>query len=417
MNPIIKKGMTKQIFAGSRLGVLALLVAGIASCGGDSAPSSEGDTSNFTGHDALIVNVANIMDDGFTQLATSTAALQTSIVTYCASVVGGAGGSAGDTAMHTAARNVFKTAMSNVQHSLVHGVGPALHNTQGTKAIYSWPRTSTCRIDHKQAENNAAVGLDITIRGMDALEYLLFIEPAADHSCPDTDVDPDLVTYNALDANVKQRRRCDYMINVIADVIVTADVLAAKWDGIPPDNYVATMTGTSSVTDTLNDVTDAMYYLASVVKDNKLDQPLGGEDTQTAPSCGLNVPCPEDVESPHALISLDNIRLNTVAFQTLFFGGVVADKTNNVGFDDWLEAEDGNRIIANKMDADLLLLLASIDALETAHGSLFHAINTDINAVNAMFDGPFQDVTRSFRDDVIPTLDLQLPQGSASDTD
>ncbi len=396
--------------------LVSLLIIGGVSCDDSSSKTTSGvsGTTGFTEQAALIANVANLMDTGFTNLATSTEALKTSIGSYCATVTGG---SAGGATERTAVQTAFKTAMNDVQHALLYGVGPALNQEKGTKVLYSWPSTSTCRIDHKQADNDATIPVDTTIRGMDALEYLLFIEPAANHSCPASDTDADLVIFNALAANAKQRRRCDYMINVIADVVVTSTTLKKAWNASAPDNYVATMTSASNTTATLNKVTDAMYYFASIVKDNKLDQPMGGTRTNTSPSCGAGKPCAVDVESPHAKISLDNLKANTLAFQKLFFGGDPANKATNVGFDDWLEAVDGNRTVADKMDADLVALLARIDGLKTSNGTLFSAVTNNITAVNALFDTPLQGVTRSLRDTIIPDLGLKLPQASGSDTD
>ncbi len=410
----LEQSRTVPLRAGLRPSIMALLIIGSVSCGGDDSSSDNGGGSNFTEHAALITNVANIMDAGFTQTATSTALLQTSINAYCDTVT--ASGE-GDPTARTNAQNTFTAAMNDLQHSLEHVVGPALDTTRGTKVLYSWPLTSTCRIDEKQAANDVNVGGDVTIRGIDAIEYLLYVDTTTKtpNSCATQTTE--LTAFDALSLAEKQLRRCDYMVNVIADAVSTADTLKEAWNASAPDNYVLTMTSTTNATATLNDVTDAMYYLASVVKDNKLDQPMGGDRTLTPPSCGQGSPCAVDVESPNAKISLSNLRNNTLAFQKLFFGGDPADKASNVGFDDWLEAEDGNRIVADKMDADLVELLTSIDALEVSDGTLFDAINNNITAVNTLFDGPFQSVSRAFRDTVLPTLGLNLPQGSQADMD
>jgi len=423
MTQQIKNTMATEVFTLSRplarLGMVALLAIGVASCGGDSNDDDNGGgggESNFTDHAALIANSANIMGAGFAQLATSTTALQTSINAYCADAA-----SIADAANRTAAQDAFKTAMNDVQHSVMHKIGPAEDAINGIRIVYSWPLTSSCRVDTKLSEGLVAggevlpPGNPINRRGMDALEYLLFVDSAAMHSCDPTTAGADLVAFDALSAEAKQARRCGYMKHTIVDVVAVADTLKTAWA-----SPVSAITGTNSdPLVTLNDITDAMYYLADEGKEDKLDQPMGGGRTQTTPSCGLGVPCPADVESPNAKLSFDNLRANTLAFQNLYFGGASADKANNVGFDDWMEAVDGNRVAADKMGSDIEAVLAGLDSLQndTNCATLYHSITHCSTQLQTFFDGPFQDVTQGFRDNVLPNLGLRRPQGSLADVD
>jgi hypothetical protein len=155
-----------------------------------------------------------------------------------------------------------------------------------------------------------------------------------------------------------------------------------------------------------------MFYFEEVVKENKLDAPLGGGITNTTPSCGAGQPCPQDVESPHARISKENLIANMLSFQTLYYGGEVGDSAAK-GFDDWLQAKDKTVLSKNFGDD----IQAVIDGLKGIDGALFDAVNNDIDSINALVQGPLQDVSKALRFEVMPALGLSLPKGSESDTD
>ncbi|HBR96364.1 MAG TPA: hypothetical protein DD979_03170, partial [Gammaproteobacteria bacterium] len=154
------------------------------------------------------------------------------------------------------------------------------------------------------------------------------------------------------------------------------------------------------------------FYFEKTLKENKLDQPLGGTATNTLPTCGAGQPCPQDVEAPHARISKENLRANVVAFQALYLGGDAADAEAQ-GFDDWLVAV-GEETLATNFAQDIQAVIDAIDGIE---GSLYDAIENDIASVNALLLGPVQDVSQPLRANILQALGLQLPKGSESDTD
>ncbi|MCG8382945.1 MAG: imelysin family protein [Gammaproteobacteria bacterium] len=388
-----------------------VLVLGLTACGGGS--SSGGDNNEppaNSGIDqrALLTNYASIMRQGFAALGGSVDALETSVITYCDSL-----GSAGEPAARTAAQDAFKSAMNDVQYSLLHSVGPSLEDDRMVQ-LYSWPLTSSCQIDLKLARNLTELNLAVNIRGLDALEYLLFVDPAANHSCPASLIPspPDLLdNFDALSADQKQARRCDFMRNVVDDAAASAQILADAWDPAI-DDYGTTLINAVNPAEALNEVTDAMFYFEELVKENKLDQPLGGLLTNITPSCGAWQPCPQDVESPHARISKENLRVNMIAFQELYHGGA-PDDTDALGLDDWL-IEEGETALATNFGDNIQ---AVIDGLDNLNGTLYDAISNDLDALNALLTGPVQDVSIPLRESILQVLGLSLPQGSASDTD
>lgn len=387
------------------LRTLPLLVL-LTSCSdsGTSTSSSGGGTA-FTQQSELVANVATIMDSGFSQLSSSMATVKTSVGLYCDSVTGV---NVGDPGLQMTAQTDFVAAMADVQHSVMYELGPAKTDSRLLQ-LYSWPTTSACAIDTELAAGDTTLVTAINRRGMDALEYLLFVAPSANHDCSTSTAQLD--TFNALADAAKQELRCDFMRNVVDDAAASAVILANAWDA-SQGNYIATMTDDPNPSAVLNTVTDAMFYFEEVLKEFKLDAPLGGGLTNTAPSCGPGTPCPQDVESLTAGISKENLLANMLAFQQLYLGGAPA-QSSKIGFDDWLKA-DGNDALADKFAADIQSV---IDALNAMSGSLFDAITSDIATVNALLEGPVQNVSKDLRFEVMPALGLDLPAGSASDTD
>ena len=381
--------------------------------------ANNGNGTSFTQHAALIANTADIIYAGYGALVTSTAALKAKVDDYCANATNIANAS-----KRTTAQSAFKTAMNDLQYSLVHsaknqGLYPALDVEEGIETIYSWPLTSTCSIDKQLAVNNPVPGSLLNRRGLDSVEYLLFISADANSSCDVnklSDFEKNKYTeFNALTSEQKQLRRCGYMKNIVADVASVASVIKNKWDPADAD-YLGTMKASTSPTVTLNNVTDAMYYLADVVKEDKLAQPMGTGRANTTPSCGEGNACPQDVESPNAKISLDNLIANTQSFQKLYFGGNVADKNTNVGFDDWLITK-GEVAVANKISSDIAEVLTGLNSIKTNHGTLYSAVTTCETELETFFDTKFQSLTRGFRDNLLPRLGLQPPQSSTADAD
>jgi len=394
--------------------LLSCLITGIVSCGGGDNNGSDGGNSNFTKHAELISNSADIMNAGYIKLASSTFSLKNNIDEYCADAT-----SIADQTKRAAAQASFKIAMNDVQYSLQHsaksqGIGPALDIERGIEVIYSWPLTSSCIVDGLLAINTLEPGLPINRRGLDVIEYLLFVAPESNHSC--STQESQLTAFNDLSTEEKQLRRCKYMKNVIADVVITTNKIKDGWDPAIGDHLGEMKNSNIDALVTLNKVSDAMYYIADVGKEDKLDQPMGGGRTNTTPSCGVGVICPADVESPNAKVSLDNLIANVKSFQELYFGGSVANKATNVGFDDWLEAE-GATAVSIKMANDIEQALTELNQLKTDCSTLQNAIVNCKTQLDGFFDGAFQSVTRGFRDDVLPKLGLQPPQSSLTDAD
>lgn len=388
----------------------ALLVAifFLAACGGGGGGSGGGSPDPGSDYDLtdVVTNMSGIMSSHYAALGLSVSSMKTAIDDYCSAL-----GAADEQTKRQTAQTEFTAAMSQLQRSLMHSVGPALVQERMVQ-LYSWPLASSCQIDVKLSDNNTALNNAANKRGLDALEYLLFTPPDGDHSCPSNVVaaQPELTTFNAMSATDKQALRCAFMQPVAADAASSATLLADAWD-VNQGNYATTLTGSGNLVATLNSITDAMFYFEKVVKENKLDAPLGGGVTNTIPSCGAGAPCPEDVESPNARLSKENLLANMLSFQNLYHGG--NPNGSDKGLDDWLIARDAATLAIDFGDK----VQSVIDGLHALNGSLYDEIDNNITVVNALLLGPVQDVSQALRFDVIPALGINLPPGSESDTD
>ncbi len=373
----------------------------LVSCGGGTSGGSIDDdvNENTTDQRKIITDVGEIMQTGFLKLGTSITSLNTKVVDYCDAL-----GTSEEQANRLVAQDSFKTAMSDLQASLLHSVGPSLEQDRMLQ-LYSWPLSSPCQIDLKLANSLPSLNIAVNKRGLDALEYLLFVEPNANNSCPSstTPVPADLLdNFDALNTAEKQQRRCNFMIPVAADAQASAMILADAWDN-SKGNYLNTLTETSNTKETLNRITDAMFYFEEVVKENKLDAPLGGAVTNASSICGLGNLCPEAVESPHARTSKENVRANMLAFQALYLAG----------FDGWLK-DEGKDVLAQSFGGSIQ---AVIDDIGGIGGDFHDAVTNDTTLMNNLLNGSVQDVSRALRFDVLLALGLDLPAGSQSDTD
>lgn len=371
----------------------------------------------------LIANLADLAYGGYSNLQTSTRDLQTQIQNYCATST-----SRADNALRTAAQDSFKTAMNDLQTVLLYayktqepgqGLAPALREENDIKLLYSWPSTSRCSVD-KRIYQNSSPGLSERRKGLDAIDYVLFVEPASNGVCVYEDLDSSQKDqydqFAALTTDEKTLRRCDYMEDIMTEVVAIADGIKSDWDPADGD-YLNTMKNNANPDGILNTVTDAMYYVEDIVKDDKLLAPLGtGRQNATPPSCGEGNLCPEDVESPTAKLSLDYVIANINSFESLYYGGAPADKESNFGFDDWLITK-GEVELAERTADQINAVKSGLESLKTDSGSLFNAIESCNKDLETFYDETYQPFARGFRDNFLVRLGLDRPQASQSDTD
>ncbi|QTL35276.1 imelysin family protein [Pseudoalteromonas viridis] len=319
-----------------------------------------------------------------------------------------------------AAQNGWKEAMVSWQHAELMIVGPLLADDKALrKDIYSWPDTNYCNVDQDvayfaQGDING-VPYDISKRsdkrrGLDALEYLLFNNDL-NHSCSAAASGDILAQWNTLDEQQRRTMRCQYAVAVSTDLKETSERLMFEWAG--DQGYAAKLKNAgeagsefSTVTEAVNLISDALFYMTEELKDYKLATPLG----LFANQCGTEV-CPQAVESQFAKHSLENIQANIAAFEQIFLGQGT-DSEDTTGFDDFLDEQD-----ASQTKELMLQGIADAKAATAAlNGSLQQALEEDTEGVTNTH-AKVKDVTDQLKNDFIQKLALELPKTSAGDND
>lgn len=356
---------------------------------------------------ALISNLADVITTAFTAFADHSATLEQSVTGYCQMLSDNA---IADDEL-AVARSTWKANMMLWQQVDMMQVGPLIE-TEGKlrNDIYSWPDTYTCGIDvdtmYFQIGDINGETYDVADRranrkGLFALEYLLFNENS-DHSC--VVITPP--TWNDFTADEIAVARCEYAEAVAGDIVRNANLLISEWSGDGGFIHQLTNAGTdeSSIESeraAVNLLSDAMFYLDSITKDAKIATPLG----LVANSCGAQA-CPEEVESPYANYSLENITENLKGFEQFFTGG------EGIGFTDYL-THVGDTDTAETMSAAITEAKAQLALYEASLAQTLVASEAQVEQTHQNVKAITDELKTSF----IESLALDLPQTSAGDND
>ncbi|NKF49326.1 imelysin family protein [Shewanella sp. WXL01] len=401
---------------------LAMTAALASGCG--ESTSSEvgpdygngGDTTGDFDQAALVANIVDgVITPTFEQFAQVSSTQQQQLSAMCSAESAFQQGNVDQNAYDQAvasAKQSWRDAMTQWQRVELMQIGPLLANDGALRnKIYSWPVKSSCGVDldvvsFEKGDING-VAYDIATRtparkGMLALEHLLFSQ-SLEHTCTGSVV-PDGWDNRTDDS--RRIARCEFAVEVATDINNNASELVSEWTAA--DGYAAKLkqAGTAgsefeTVHAAVNKLSDALFYIDSVTKDAKLATPLG----QFANSCGTSV-CVEDVESPIAMHSIENIVSNLQALKALYQGD------EGIGFDDYLIDEDAQET-ADKITTAIDAAIADASAYQA---SLSQTL-TDNEQQVITTHGEVKAVTDQLKSDFINTLALELPQTSAGDND
>jgi predicted lipoprotein len=315
---------------------------------------------------------------------------------------------------HVVAQDAWWTAMATWQELEVMQVGPAgssLTTAGGLDLrdeVYSWPSINTCRVDQETIDRAWTSSSFFTERlvnvyGLDALEYLLFTEDS-DNTCPgQIDINATGEWADLGDLGVSKNRSA-YAHAIAVHVYQEGLDIHEKWDPYGGDfGAQLSMSGKAATyedaTTALNAIFDALFYLETHTKDEKLAHPLGLLD------CG-STDCLEDLESPHAQGSTAWVHANLVGFQKLFTGG------SGTGIDDLL-VEMGHQGLADRMNGNLAQAIDTSGSLDVALDALFMK---DQATALQLYD-EVKAVTDDLKGDLSTVLSLQIPSEAAGDND
>lgn len=265
--------------------------------------------------------------------------------------------------------------------------------------IYSWPLVNACRVDQATANSefedlSSAV---VNLRGLDVLEYLLFVEGAT-NACPVNSTLNSSGQWAALGEAEVTSRRAQFAASVAADLVANAQQTQTAYQGFSA-GFVSGKAPFSSQREAMNALTHALFYVEKEVKDMKLAPPIG------ASGCATTT-CPELAESRFGGRSLRNVRLNLEIFRTIF----VADETT--GFDALL-VEAGGPQTAADMLAEIDAALAILNALER---DFPEALEQDQAQLELLFQH-VRSLSTLLKTEFITLLDLDLPSKAEGDND
>lgn len=386
-----------------QLGVAGLLAALALACDSTSGSSTSSATASFD-RDALLTRFVDALL--LPELETFVGASET-LETATQALDAAAG------ADRAEAQAAFGTAMDSWQRLELWRVGPAgepdmFSGGQSLRDnIYAWPTVNPCRVDQLTAaspETDAAAleGELVNAIGLDALEYLLFVDSDA-NTCPAQALPNSDGSWDSFDSATLAARRASLASVTASRLTLDARALRDAWTGGFRSDFLESGEFIQSQQQALDELFAALYYLESKTRDMKLSEPSG-----VSQDCGGET-CPERVESPYAERGLRNVRLNLEAFRDSFNG---ASDGNDYAFDDALR-DAGSTELVTSINAAIDAALTRTDALADP---LAEAVVNDTEAVRGLVED-VRTIVTLLETQFVGVLGLRVPQEGAADND
>ena len=278
--------------------------------------------------------------------------------------------------------------------------------------IYSWPTVNPCLVDQELVaeqwdEPDYFAANLVNVYGLDALEHLLFVV-GPDNACPVQVPINQEGTWDALGESEVDRRRAAFAAVLASGVAGRAHELVEAWSPEGAD-FRGTLAAAGEdgsafvdLTQAMDELFAALFYLDLDLKDRKLAQPLGLLDCSTPT-------CPEALESPLADHALPNMRANLEGGRLLYRGG---DDEEDVGLDDFV-VYVGEPEIDQAIEDAFAASLAAIDAVPNSATTQLAEDPAPLLALH----GELQVLTDLIESDLATLLLLQVPQEAADDND
>ena len=359
----------------------------------------------------------NIIIPNYEALETSTAdfaAVDGPLDQYCSAI-----GGADEATMLATAQDAWKNTMALVQETEMHAIGPALDNEGALRNrvhSYSFDTISTCGVDQIAASINedgfSVTSRAINQRGFGSIEYLLFNEDLG-HTCGSQV--PTTQGWAALSDNEKKQLRCDAALSIAEDVSSAASSIATGWD-----TYRTEFTSLGNTGDSMQAVTDALFAIETLAKDQKIGVP-----TALRNSCSA-LTCPDRIESPYSENSFTNIRNNLLTFKDMFTG------LDGYGFDDFINDEgypEESARFAVVLDEAVAIIDATATTLSEQVADITDAAKTAecVNAFSSpdtaaelsacQLNGKMKELTDLLKYEFILIVGVSIPEAAAGDGD
>ena len=349
----------------------------------------------------------NVLLPSYRTLQERTSAFDAALATYATS---------GLEADRDAARAAFLLMMETLMEVEMMTTGPlgSATLTPGGQdlfdEIYSWAvlPLSECGVDRFLAgttfqDVSALDGRPLNVRGMGAIDYLLFTDTtnSACGATADIIVDGSWASIST-DAAALAQRRAQMARALSTQVKQRVDALVAAWD---PAFLLELQDPTRSgalyrtAQEGLNAVADALFVLDQITKDMRLGRPAGLAECTTTT-------CPELLETLHAGDNKARILHNLIGFRLVYTGGT------GLGFDDLLVD-----VGAAEFSATMLAHIdAAIAAVGQVDGTLAEALVNDLDDVRALHVA-LQLLVTDLKTTFLGTLSLDPPNRAGADND
>ena len=300
----------------------------------------------------MLVNIGiNVIAPAAADFALEASVLEKRIARACQAVASVNSGAV--TNEWTEAQTQWKRAMLAFHRIDSFPVGPLWNDDKKlSMRIYSWPLFNSCGIDNetvrlKDGIGTAAADLPNPVRGLGALEYLLF-ESSMATKC-NARAYPHVIKWTTLPQAEKRSDRCALASRLATDLSEQAKLLSDEWDP-KGRNYTRRFIDKSdakypNAQAAANAVTDSLFQIEAL-KDLRLARPLGfHKDCVSATG-----KCPEDSEHPFSDFALESASARLAGFGDALRGKFTGSQgaTNGFGFDDLLIAR-GHAEIATKI--------------------------------------------------------------------
>ncbi len=324
--------------------------------------------------------------------------------------------SSGSDTDRDAARAAFTSFMEILMQAEMMEVGPlgAANITPGGQDLfdemYSWAviPLSPCGIDRILAgdsynDGSALSAQTLNVRGMGAVEYLLFVE-GTDNACDEFATINTDGTWTALAADpaALTLRRATMAQTLVGLVRGRADALVSAWDpAFLQELTDPTRSGAiyRSAQEGLNAIADGLFVLDQVTKDMRIAPPAGIVNCTTAT-------CPELLESLFAHQSKERILNNLIGLRSVYTGG------EGLGFDDLLRD-----VMAVEFELDMRAHIdEAIVAVGEIDGTLEEALVSDLADVLEAH-AAIQVVVMDLKTTFLGALSLDPPNRAGADND
>jgi len=313
------------------------------------------------------------------------------------------------------AQEAWRVAMGAWQRAEVMQLGPAgaqgeFIGAEGVRdVIYSWPSVNPCRVDQEIVEQSWGdadffdVNL-VNVVGLDALEYLLFVDGSGNSCAPQVDINDDGL-WAAIPGEELETRRAAFSLTLATHVVASAERLVSSWSDAFADDLASAGAEDSSFLDqsaAMDDLFASLFYLELNLKDRKLGQPLGLNDCSTGT-------CPDAFEAPHADFALEAARANLEGGLLLYLGGPEED---DVGLQELLLHNDFIELDASIQQA----FSEAIEAVDDVPASALVQLAQDPGPLLSLHDA-VKELTDLLKGDMATALLLAIPGEAANDND